>query len=91
MNLPGYCTSASLIALRAAVSYAVLVSALSMQGCASQEMNATENAVAPSSNSVGEQPVQQDSTADIADPTPAIFTFERMYRDRYKTTPDEQE
>ena len=91
MNLAGYCASASLVVLRIAVSCAVLVSALSMQSCATHEMNATKKATVPSPNAATGQPAQQDTRSDEADSAPEIYSFESMYRDRYKTTSDEQE
>ena len=87
----GYHSVASFARLRIAVSCAGFVGALLMQSCATQEMSTTENAAVPSSNAAEGKPVQQDGTADVADSAPEPFSFERMYRDRYKTTPDEQE
>ena len=87
----GYHSVASFARLRIAVSCAVFVGVLLMQGCVTQEMSTTENAAVPSSNAAEGKPVQQDGTADVADSAPETFSFERMYRDRYKTTPDEQE
>ena len=90
MNLAGYC-SASLVAFRIAVGCAVLVSASLMQSCATHEMNAAELEEVPSSNAAAGQSAPRDPAADVADPAPEIFSFEKMYRERYKTTPDEQE
>ena len=87
----GYHSEASFARLRSAVSCAGFVGALLMQSCATQEMVAAEKAEAPSSNAAEGKPVQQDGTADVADSAPEPFSFERMYRDRYKTTPDEPE
>ena len=51
----------------------------------------TEKAVVSSSDSAEGQPAQQDSTADVAESVPESMSFDSMYRNRYKTTPDEQE
>ena len=87
----GYHPVASLARLRIAVSCAGFVGALLMQSCATQEMKTADKAAVPSSNAAEGQPAQQDDAADVADSAPETFSFERMYRDRYKTTPDEQE
>mgnify|MGYP000002074792 CR=1 FL=1 len=87
----GYHSVASLARLRIAVSCAVFVGALLMQSCATQEMSTTENAAVPSSNAAEGQPAQQDDAADVADSAAGTITFEDIYRDRYKTTPDEPE
>ena len=50
-----------------------------------------EKAVVSSSDSAEGQPTQQDSTADVAESVPESMSFDSMYRNRYKTTPDEQE
>ena len=54
-------------------------------------MSTTENAAVPSSNAAEGQPAQQDDAADVADSAAGTITFEDIYRDRYKTTPDEPE
>ena len=51
----------------------------------------TEKAVVSSSDSAEGQPAQQDSTADVAESVPESMSFDSMYRNRYKTTPDKQE
>ena len=51
----------------------------------------TEKAVVSSSDLAEGQPAQQDSTADVAESVPESMSFDSMYRNRYKTTPDEQE
>jgi hypothetical protein len=51
----------------------------------------TEKAVVPSSSAVEGDSVQQDSTAEVADSAPDSSSFESMYRNRYETTPVEQE
>ena len=87
----GYHSVASLARLRIAVSCAVFVGALLMQGCATREMNTTEKAAVPSLNAAEGQPAQQDDTADVADSAAETMSFESMYRNRYETTPDEPE
>ena len=87
----GYHSVASFARLRIAVSCAVFVGVLLMQGCVTQEMSTTENAAVPASNAAEGQPAQQDGPADVADSAAEIMSFESMYRDRYKITPDEPE
>ena len=87
----GYYSRASHASLRITLSCAVLVGALLMQSCATQEMNTTEKAVVPSSNAAEGKLPEQDSAADVADSAPKIMSFENMYRDRYEKTPNEQE
>ena len=87
----GHHSVASFARLRIVASCAVFVGVVLMQGCATQEMSATEKAVVPSSNAAEGQPAQQDDAADVADSAAEIMSFESMYRNRYKTTPDEPE
>ena len=91
MRLAGYCSLSSVAVLRVVVGCVMLISVAMMQSCATQEMKTADKAAVPSSNAAEGQPAQQDDAADVADSAPETFSFERMYRDRYKTTPDEQE
>ena len=87
----GYHSVASFARLRIAVSCAVFLGVLLMQGCVTQEMSTTENAAVPSSNAGEGKPVQQDGAADVANTGADIMSFESVYRNRYETTPDEPE
>ena len=87
----GYHSLASFAAPRIALGPVILLSALLMQSCATQEMNTAEKALVPVTNEAEGQSAQQDSAVDGADSAPEHLSFESMYRNRYKTTPDEQE